>query len=99
MNRAAVLGRPIGHSLSPVLHRAAYDELGLTDWSYAAIDCPEADFGAWFAGLGPEWSGLSLTMPLKQVVLPLLARVSPLARVVGAVNTVTWDADQTETTA
>jgi shikimate dehydrogenase len=89
--RAAVLGHPIGHSLSPVLHRAAYAELGLAGWSYDAVDLTEDRFPAWFAGLGPQWRGLSLTMPLKRVVLGQLAEVTPLARTVGAVNTVTWD--------
>jgi shikimate dehydrogenase len=89
--RLAVVGSPVSHSLSPVLHSAAYPELGLTDWSYGAVECGEAAFEGWFAGLGPQWRGLSLTMPLKRVVLPLLARISPLARAVGAVNTVTWD--------
>lgn len=89
--RAAVLGSPIGHSLSPVLHSAAYAELGLRNWSYGAVECDESAFAAWFAELGPEWRGLSLTMPLKRVVAPLLHRISPLAVAVGAVNTVIWD--------
>jgi shikimate dehydrogenase len=92
--RAAVLGSPIAHSLSPVLHSAAYAELGLTGWTYEAIECTEQEFGAWFGGLGPQWRGLSLTMPLKRVVLPMLSRISPLARAVSAVNTVTWDGDR-----
>ncbi len=75
--RAAVLGCPISHSLSPVLHRAAYQDLGLTGWSYEVVECDESGFADWFAGLGPQWRGLSLTMPLKQVVLPLLATISP----------------------
>jgi shikimate dehydrogenase len=91
--RAAVLGHPISHSLSPVLHTAAYAQLGLGGWSYEAVDCTEAGFPSWFADLGPQWRGLSLTMPLKQVVIPLLDEVSPLALAVGAVNTVTWDDD------
>lgn len=89
--KAAVLGSPIAHSLSPVLHSAAYAELGLSNWSYEAIECTDDEFGAWFAGLGPQWRGLSLTMPLKRVVIPLLSRVTPLAQAVGAVNTVIWD--------
>jgi shikimate dehydrogenase len=89
--RAAVLGHPISHSLSPVLHAAAYAALGLTGWSYQAVDCTEAGFEGWFAELGPEWRGLSLTMPLKRVVIPLLDEVNSLALAVGAVNTVTWD--------
>jgi shikimate dehydrogenase len=87
VTRAAVLGRPIGHSLSPVLHRAAYAELGLTDWQYEAVDCGEADLPGFVAGLGPEWAGLSLTMPLKRTVLDVADEVSALARAVGAANT------------
>lgn len=86
--RAAVLGHPIGHSLSPVLHRAAYAALGLDDWRYDAADVTEEDLAGFLAGLDDRWVGLSLTMPLKQTVLPLLDHVEPLAEVVGAVNTV-----------
>ncbi len=85
--RAAVLGSPVAHSLSPALHRAAYAALGLT-WSYDAVECTAADLGSFLSGLGPEWAGLSLTMPLKQAVLPLLDTVSDLARDVAAANTV-----------
>lgn len=85
--RAAVLGSPIAHSLSPVLHRAAYAELGL-DWAYDAIECDEAGLADLLAGLDASWRGLSLTMPLKAEVIPLLDEVSPLAALVGAVNTV-----------
>jgi len=85
--RAAVLGHPIAHSLSPVLHRAAYAALGL-DWRYDVLDVTAEDLPAFVAGLDAGWAGLSLTMPLKQAVLPLLDHVEPLAEVVGAVNTV-----------
>lgn len=85
--RAAVLGRPIGHSLSPLLHRAAYVSLGL-DWHYDAVDVGSDELGAFLDGLGPEWRGLSLTMPLKAAVLPLLDDVDALARDVAAANTV-----------
>jgi shikimate dehydrogenase len=91
--RAAVLGSPISHSRSPVLHRAAYAALGL-DWSYDAIEVstdglPEfLDSCHW-----PEWAGLSLTMPLKTGVLPLLDHVSQTAAVVGAANTVVFGED------
>jgi shikimate dehydrogenase len=87
ITRAAVLGRPIGHSLSPVLHRAAYAALGLSDWRYDPVECGEADLAGFVAGLGPEWAGLSLTMPLKRTVLALADEVSPLAAAVGAANT------------
>jgi len=85
--RAAVLGRPIGHSLSPVLHSAAYRALGLAGWRYEAVDCGEAELAGLVAGLGPEWVGLSLTMPLKRAVLAVADEVSPLATAVGAANT------------
>jgi shikimate dehydrogenase len=89
--KAAVLGSPIAHSLSPVLHRAAYAELGLTGWSYQAIECSEAGLPGLLAGCDGGWAGLSLTMPLKRAVLPLLGQVEPLAAEVGAANTVTFD--------
>lgn len=85
--QAAVLGHPISHSLSPVLHRAAYQALGL-DWSYRAIDLDEHQVGAFLARLDDSWAGLSVTAPLKQAVIPYLAEVSDLARKVGAVNTI-----------
>jgi shikimate dehydrogenase len=86
--RAAVLGSPIAHSLSPALHRAAYRALGLDDWTYQPIECDEAGLAGLIASLGPEWAGLSLTMPLKRTVLPLLDRVDPLVVATGAANTV-----------
>ena len=87
--RAAVLGSPIAHSLSPVLHRAAYAQLGL-DWTYDAIEVDSAGLAGFLAGCGPEWAGLSLTMPLKRAVLPLLASASELVSVVGGANTVVF---------
>jgi shikimate dehydrogenase len=89
-SRAAVLGHPIGHSLSPVLHRAAYESLGLDDWSYEAVDVTEETLGSFLAGLDDSWKGLSLTMPLKQTVMGMLDHVDPLAVVTGAVNTVVF---------
>jgi shikimate 5-dehydrogenase len=74
--RAAVLGSPIAHSLSPVLHRAAYTELGLTDWTYDRFEVDEGGLPGFMGELGPEWAGLSLTMPLKRPVLQLLDSVS-----------------------
>ncbi|TDB92647.1 shikimate dehydrogenase [Actinomadura sp. 7K534] len=86
--RAAVLGAPIAHSLSPVLHRAAYAAMGLDGWSYEAIECHEDGLAGLLDGLGPEWAGLSLTMPLKRVALDLVDAVSDLAVKVGGVNTI-----------
>jgi shikimate dehydrogenase len=90
--RAAVLGSPIGHSLSPVLHRAAYRALGLTAWTYDAIECDEAGLPGLLDGCGPDWAGLSLTMPLKRAVLPLLDKADPLVTEVGGANTVIFAA-------
>lgn len=88
--RCAVLGSPIAHSLSPVMHRAAYAELGL-DWTYEAIDLDEERFGAFLDGLGDQWRGLSLTMPLKRVAVGLVDACSPSALAVGVVNTIVLD--------
>ena len=85
--RAAVLGKPIAHSLSPVLHQAAYASLGL-DWSYEAIEVDEAGLAGFLAGLDGSWAGLSLTMPLKEEAARLLADVDPTARALRSVNTV-----------
>ncbi|MFF1713922.1 shikimate dehydrogenase [Streptomyces sp. NPDC058268] len=91
--RAAVLGSPIAHSLSPVLHRAAYGELGLVDWTYDLFDVDEAALPGFLKDLGPEWAGLSLTMPLKRAVIPLLDEISETAASVEAVNTVVFTED------
>src|ERR1700722_10893361 len=91
--KAAVLGKPIAHSLSPALHRAAYRALGLTDWTYELVECDEAGLAGYLNSRGPEWAGLSLTMPLKRTVLPLLGHVDPLAAATGGANTVVFRAD------
>jgi shikimate dehydrogenase len=85
--RAAVLGAPIAHSLSPALHRAAYAALGL-DWQYDGIEVAAGELEEFVRTLGREWAGLSLTMPLKQEVLPLLHERSRLVEITGAANTV-----------
>jgi shikimate dehydrogenase len=86
--RAAVLGSPVIHSLSPALHRTAYAALGLRGWSYTAVECDEAGLPDLLDGLDDSWAGLSLTMPLKRAVLPLLDEIDPLAAAVGGANTV-----------
>ena len=87
-HRAAVLGSPVAHSLSPVLHRAAYMHLGLTDWQYGTHDVDEAGLAGFLDGLDHSWAGLSLTMPLKAAVLPLLDAASPVVEMAGGANTV-----------
>ncbi|MER7624073.1 shikimate dehydrogenase [Streptomyces sp. NPDC126503] len=91
--RAAVLGSPIAHSLSPVLHRAAYETLGLDDWSYDRFEVDEAALPGFVTELDDTWAGLSLTMPLKRAIIPLLDGISDTAASVEAVNTVVFRAD------
>ena len=85
--RAAVLGRPIDHSLSPVLHRAAYAALGLDSWSYDPIECGVEDLADLLAERVDGWAGFSCTMPLKRVALEIADEVDELAELVGAANT------------
>ena len=75
VRRAAVLGSPIKHSLSPVLHGAAYRALGLHGWHYDMIECDEPGLPPLIDRMGPEWAGLSLTMPLKRVLRFALGQV------------------------
>lgn len=100
--RAAVCGKPIAHSLSPVIHTAGFAAAGLLTWTYTALECAEAELPDLVRSLGPEWAGLSLTMPLKEVALTLAAGASPAATAVGAANTLvrrpdgSWYADNTD---
>jgi shikimate dehydrogenase len=100
--KAAVLGSPVAHSLSPVLHTAGYAELGLADWSYGRFDLQAAGLAGFVSGLDADWRGLSLTMPLKQACLEVATEVTPLARRARAGNTLVrlptggWLADNTD---
>ncbi len=85
-HRCAVLGDPIEHSLSPVLHRAGYAALGL-DFSYDAIRMGRVGLAGWVASRDATWRGLSLTMPLKRDALVLADTVTDRARWAGAANT------------
>lgn len=86
--RCGVLGHPVGHSLSPTLHRAAYAQLGIDDhYTYDLQDVDKHQIGAVVDQLDASWSGLSLTMPLKQVVIPHLDLLAPTARLTHSVNT------------
>ncbi len=86
-HRAGVLGKPIGHSLSPVIHNAGYAAANLTDWQYTAHECAEEELAGFLATLDDRWSGLSLTMPLKEVALTVADEASPLVMTLGAANT------------
>lgn len=89
MTWAAVIGSPIEHSLSPVLHRAAWDCLGLpASWSYERREVDAATLPDFLSSIDADCIGLSVTMPCKQAIIPLLDAVDPMAEAVGAVNTV-----------
>jgi shikimate dehydrogenase len=96
-----VLGKPVQHSLSPVLHQAAYRALGLTGWNFGAIECDEAGLARMLAGSAEDVVGYCCTMPLKRQVLQVAASVSSEAAAIGAANTLLrqptgWHADNTD---
>ena len=91
MIKAAVLGSPISHSLSPKIHAKAYEILGL-EASYEAIEVTEESFPKFYEGLEFEfgtsnWSGFSLTMPLKEIVLKKCRSPDPIAERINSANT------------
>jgi shikimate dehydrogenase len=97
---AAVLGKPIGHSLSPLLHRAAYAALGLAGWRYSAIECAEDELSRVLAE-HPDAAGFSCTMPLKRAALRVAGTAGPVATAIGAANTLLptpagWHAENTD---
>ncbi|OBG34170.1 shikimate dehydrogenase [Mycolicibacter heraklionensis] len=99
--RAAVLGSPIAHSRSPQLHLAAYRALGLPDWTYERIECGAEELPALVAGFGPEWVGVSVTMPGKFAALAFADERTQRAERVGSANTLVrtatgWLADNTD---
>lgn len=99
--KAAVLGSPIAHSRSPVLHLAAYRALGLTDWTYQRIECDAAALPGLVAGFGPEWVGVSVTMPGKFAALAVADERTDRAALIGSANTLVrtpggWLADNTD---
>ncbi|WP_277068624.1 shikimate dehydrogenase [Saccharomonospora viridis] len=100
--RAGVLGSPVRHSLSPVLHNAAYAALGLDGWHYDAHEVDDKALPGFVRTLGDEWVGLSVTMPGKRVALEVAEEATPRAVAVGAANTLSrlptggWRADCTD---
>jgi shikimate dehydrogenase len=96
-----VLGKPIAHSKSPQLHLAAYRALGLTDWSYERIECDAEQLPGLVGGFGPEWVGVSVTMPGKFAALRFADERTERAQRVGSANTLVrtptgWRADNTD---
>lgn len=99
--RAAVLGSPVAHSRSPQLHLAAYRALGLDDWTYDRIECTADELPSLVNGLGPEWVGVSVTMPGKFAALRFADERTERAELVGSANTLVrtdhgWRADNTD---
>ncbi|GGK74139.1 shikimate dehydrogenase [Ornithinimicrobium pekingense] len=99
--RAGVVGSPVAHSLSPVLHRAAYDALGLTWWSFEATQVAPGGLRGHVEQLPDDWAGLAVTMPLKEEALAVGTRVGAAAALSGAANTLVragsgWLADNTD---
>ncbi|REO97191.1 shikimate dehydrogenase [Mycobacterium tuberculosis] len=101
--KAGVLGSPIAHSRSPQLHLAAYRALGLHDWTYERIECGAAELPVVVGGFGPEWVGVSVTMPGKFAALRFADERTARADLVGSANTLVrtphgWRADNTDIT-
>lgn len=99
--RAAVLGSPIAHSMSPQLHLAAYRALGLAHWTYDRVECDADALPGVVSGLGPEWVGLSVTMPGKFAALRVAHDATERAVRIGSANTLVrtpagWLADNTD---
>ena len=99
--KAAVLGSPIAHSKSPQLHLAAYRALGLDNWTYDRIECTAEQLPSTVSGFGPEWVGVSVTMPCKFAALHFADERSMRAELVGSANTLVhtadgWRADNTD---
>ncbi len=100
-HRAAVLGSPVAHSLSPALHRAGYAAAGLTGWEYQRIECDDAALPALVAGSGPEWAGFSVTMPGKAAAASMADQRSGRVTALGVANTLVrrdggWLAENTD---
>ena len=96
-----MVGSPVTHSLSPVLHRAAYQALGLTGWTYERLEADAEALPALAESLDDTWVGLSVTMPGKQAALTFAAAATSRAVAVGAANTLVrtgmgWHADCTD---
>jgi shikimate dehydrogenase len=88
-----IMGDPVDHSLSPVMHNAALAELGV-DYAYVPFPVQAENLATALQGLAAVGvQGFSITIPHKQAILPLLTTVTPEAQAVGAVNTV-WRTEQ-----
>jgi shikimate dehydrogenase len=88
MKHFAVIGHPIGHSLSPLMHNAAFKILGL-ECQYEMIDIEPGNLEQEIERFRDQsWGGFNITIPHKEAIIPFINEVVPEARAVGAVNTV-----------
>lgn len=99
--KAAILGSPVTHSRSPQLHLAAYRALGLDGWTYDRIECTAAELPSVVSAFGPEWVGVSVTMPGKFAALCFADERTERAELLGSANTLVhtgagWRADNTD---
>lgn len=99
--RAAILGSPVAHSLSPALHNSGYAALGLSDWEYVAVECDAEALPALVRGSGPEWAGYSVTMPGKAAAAAVADVRSRRVEMLGVANTLSrtpagWSAENTD---
>jgi shikimate dehydrogenase len=96
-----VLGSPVGHSLSPTLYRAGFHALGLTDWSFEAIECDNLRLPQLVAELDAAWLGLAVTMPGKAAAATVAATRSARVDILRVANTLLrrpdgWHAENTD---
>lgn len=87
MKRFALLGEPLGHSLSPALHKAIYRQLEIDDASYRTIEMPEERLKSFFSGFRVGgFDGVNVTIPHKSNVIALLDEVDSKAKLINAIN-------------
>lgn len=101
MPRAVVIGSPIAHSLSPLIHEAAYRSVGLDTWSYGRAEVSAAEVPGFLDSADADVRGVSVTMPCKEAALASATTRTALAEDVGAANTLVragdgWHADNTD---
>jgi shikimate dehydrogenase len=91
MLKMGVLGKPISHSLSPVLHRRAYEILGIAA-EFSAYEIDETNYFEFYKNAQDSgWRGLALTMPLKEIALGFADRIDPLAKQIRSINTIIFE--------
>lgn len=92
MPRLGVLGWPVSHSRSPAMHTAAFEALGMSQWSYELLPAERAELETVVSDLpGLGFAGANVTIPHKEAALALAAESTPEAAAIGAANTLTFE--------